>query len=426
MLIDLLSDSHLGFRFGMRLCAEGYNQREADLEAAFAKVIDDIIVSSPRLVLHCGDCFDKYNPTDRARTFFIRHLKRLLAALPDAALIVLRGNHDTSREVRSGSALATTAEALPLPLLRSDRAKQHKLAGEFTPVIDLVSGAYFVDSFEPANIVVDDVLVHAISWARNDAGIKQAVDAAGRIKRPKSIERMLMILHAGLSSLPEYARMTPGSQTLSPSELPHNFDQIFGGHYHGYRRFPDTNFTFIGSAERTSAGQINQPRGWVSYDSATQDIEHHSIPVRDYLDLPDFNAQGLDGKAIEARLLKLRDELGGWRDKMLRLTITNVPRDVYNAIDRDRIGRLTAEPVHFELNYQIIEPDFADGDVSQQTIRDLATEWTEFAPRALEKRSAAEIDNALLLGAQALSGHLEQLPAPLIDAASLANAGDAS
>ena len=401
MRIDLLSDSHLGFRFGSRLSAEGYNQREADFEDAFVQVIDAMIADAPRLVLHCGDCFHKYNPTDRARTFFIRHLKRLLTALPDTALIVLRGNHDTSREIRAGSALATTAEALNTPVTRTDRKWP---AG----TIDLVSGAYFVDSFEPVSIVVDDVLVHALAWARNDAAIKQSVDAAGRIKRAKGIDRMLMILHAGLSVLPEYSRMQPGSQTLSPSELPSNFDQIFCGHYHGYRRFLDDKFTFVGSAERTSAGQIKQPRGWVSYDTDSEQIEHHSIRVREYLELPPLDAAGLDGKAIEMRLRALRDELGGWRDKMLRLTIANIPRETYNALDRDALGRLTAEPVHFDLNYQIIEPEFADGGMTAAAIRDLASEWAEFVPEALAKRSPQELEMATILGAAALSGRFDE------------------
>lgn len=402
LLIALLSDTHLGFRFGHRLSPAGYNQREADFEQALVEVVNELVSAQPRLVIHGGDCFHHFNPTDRARTFFIRQLKRLLAGLPNTAVVLLRGNHDTSRLLRDGSALATTAEALPEP-------RPARVSGLAKDVITLDTGLYVVDDFAPASIVVEDVLIHAVSWARNDGEFKQAIDAAGRLARPEHVRHMLLALHAGLAELPEFERLVVGSQTLTLSELPDNFDHIFSGHFHGHWRADKKRFTFIGSTERTSANQIDQAKGWLSYDSATGQLEQHIIKLRPWHDLGDIDVGGLDGQAITSRLESLLRPLGELAEAMVRLRLINIDRDVYATLDRAAVAAIAGRAMHFDLRYRPADPSraevAADGGLA---LRELDDEWHDFIERALASRPAPEREAIAQIGRQALSGELRQ------------------
>ena len=401
MQIALLSDTHIGFRFGHRLCAAGYNQREADFEQALVNTIDGIIAMRPRLIIHGGDSFHHFNPTDRSRTFFIRQQKRLYAALPNVAQILLRGNHDTSRLLRDGSALATTAESLPEPVFGQPRAD----LPEGTLVLE--SGLLVIDGFAPVNVLVDDVLVQAVAWARNDGELKQAIDAAGKLERPAGVTHMLLVLHAGLSELPEFERMTPGSQTLSLSELPTNFDHIFSGHFHGHWQRPIERFSFIGSTERTSANQLGQAKGWLSYDTTTGLTERHLIEVRAYYDLGDVTVAGLDGKAIEAKLAELLLPLGDLSQAMVRLRLIDIARDVYATLDRAAIAASTGRALHFDLRYQ--PADLTRSELvadSNLALREIDVEWHDFASGALAERSPEERALIMDIGRRALAGEL--------------------
>jgi exonuclease SbcD len=100
-----LSDLHLGFRQYHRQTPAGINQREADVALVFAKVIDRIIALAPDLVLIAGDVFHTVRPPNPAILQAFTQLSRLRAALPDAIVVMVAGNHDVPRSTETGCIL---------------------------------------------------------------------------------------------------------------------------------------------------------------------------------------------------------------------------------------------------------------------------------------------------------------------------------
>jgi DNA repair exonuclease SbcCD nuclease subunit len=92
-----ISDTHLGYRALFKSASDGRNQRAADIEAAYATVVEDIL--DPRreiqLVIHSGDVFHQSRPSWSAIRCFIQQTRRLTeAGIP---VVVIAGNHDTPR-----------------------------------------------------------------------------------------------------------------------------------------------------------------------------------------------------------------------------------------------------------------------------------------------------------------------------------------
>jgi DNA repair exonuclease SbcCD nuclease subunit len=100
-----IADPHLGIRQYHRQTSAGINQREADIAHAFHAAIDGVIAARPDAVAVAGDLFHSVRPTNSAIVFAFHQFQRLRAALPDAPIILIAGNHDTPRSVETGSIL---------------------------------------------------------------------------------------------------------------------------------------------------------------------------------------------------------------------------------------------------------------------------------------------------------------------------------
>src|SRR6058998_3725383 len=99
------SDLHLGFRQYQRLTPGGINQREADVARSFQTAIDKTVALRPELVLIGGDVFHNVRPTNPSIIHAFLQFSRLRAALPDAEIVLIAGNHDTPRAAETGSIL---------------------------------------------------------------------------------------------------------------------------------------------------------------------------------------------------------------------------------------------------------------------------------------------------------------------------------
>ena len=92
-----LSDLHLGYRQYQRLTPGGINQREADVAATFRTAIDRVIALRPDAIVVAGDVFHSVRPTNQAILHAFLQFSRLRQSLPDAAIVLVAGNHDVPR-----------------------------------------------------------------------------------------------------------------------------------------------------------------------------------------------------------------------------------------------------------------------------------------------------------------------------------------
>src|SRR4051812_8773593 len=92
-----LSDIHLGFRQYQRQTPAGINQREYDVARSLERVIDGVIKLQPEVVLVAGDVFHTVRPSNPAILTAFLQFERLRRMLPQAAIVMVAGNHDTPR-----------------------------------------------------------------------------------------------------------------------------------------------------------------------------------------------------------------------------------------------------------------------------------------------------------------------------------------
>jgi DNA repair exonuclease SbcCD nuclease subunit len=100
-----ISDTHLGYTRYAKLCPEtGRNQREVDVQEAYARAVDAILERDVDLVIHSGDVFDSVRPATHVIIGFLKQTARITARA-NIPYVVAAGNHETPR-------LRTTTAAL--------------------------------------------------------------------------------------------------------------------------------------------------------------------------------------------------------------------------------------------------------------------------------------------------------------------------
>src|SRR3712207_1704992 len=100
-----ISDTHLGYTRYAKLCPNtSRNQREVDVQDAYAWAVDAILERDVDLVIHSGGVFDSVRPATHVIIGFLKQTARLTlqAGIP---YLVAAGNHETPR-------LRTTTAAL--------------------------------------------------------------------------------------------------------------------------------------------------------------------------------------------------------------------------------------------------------------------------------------------------------------------------
>jgi len=108
-----LSDVHLDYRLGNREAKPGVNQRTYDVGRTFYQVIQQVVQFRPHLVVIAGDLFDKPRPSNFSMVVAISSLRKLRSELPDCAIYILGGNHDSPKNFTGTSAIQVLAEAIP-------------------------------------------------------------------------------------------------------------------------------------------------------------------------------------------------------------------------------------------------------------------------------------------------------------------------
>ena len=375
MKIGLTADMHLDKRLGARVGADGVNLRSRDLEAATAEVIDGFIREQVDIAAFAGDLFDNAKPTERSRQFLVGQIRRLAEALPGCSILLLRGNHDAATQFSDATAIGTAALALP--------------------------GVVVADAFEPRIFTRDGVAITMIPWMRNDAAFISAIEQTTPIPNHRNI----LLLHAGMADLPEYAEMRPGSQTITRALIPSGFDHVFSGHFHGHRSFPELGWTFIGSPERLSVTEVGQPKGFLVYDTEARRFEQRVIRTRPWYDLGVINAADKDAPAVIAELEALAAAMPDWSESLVRLRIDNLTPEAYASIDAARVNALRARAFYADIEFRVKVPELAGaaaGDGDGILLEDLGTEWSRFVDAYDPDRSPEERERLRRIGLAAL------------------------
>lgn len=322
-----LSDLHLGYRQYQRLTPTGVNQREADVAGTFRLAVDRIIELRPELVVVAGDVFHNVRPSNQAIVHAFLQFNRLVTALPESAIVLIAGNHDTPRTSESGGILQLFAQL----------------------------GLDVVDR-EPKRL----------SFPVHDLSVLAVPDVPGILKpsfTPDSNARFnVLALHGGIEGISDSVAWDRPPVEVSPSELnAPAWDYIALGHYHVYREVKPNAF-YSGSIDYTSVDTWGEQReeqdagvkgkGFIERDLVSGNQTFHPLPPsRPLINLPQINARNLIAGDIDHRIRAIVDAcVGGIDDKVVRLTVWDIPRHVARELDHRAIREYKRRALSFQLD----------------------------------------------------------------------------
>lgn len=334
MRVAHLADAHLGFRQFQRLDAEGVNQRETDVAAAFRRAIDAAIARAPDVVLIAGDLFHAVRPTNRSIIEAFTQLARLRAALPEAPVVLIAGNHDTPRSVEAGSILKLMS-SLGVEVV-DDQARRIEVPRLGLSVLAVPHAALLGGARD----------WHPDPHARHN----------------------LLVLHPEIAGLfPENGASDYGGIRIRAEELrADEWDYVALGHYHVVHEVAPRAW-YSGSLEYTSPniwGEVREEeqrqvsKGILVADLVSGAVERVPLPpARAVHDLPRLDAAGMTAVELDAAIQGRLAELGGGvAGAVVRLVVENVPRALAHALDHASLRAVRAEALHFHLDLRRPEP----------------------------------------------------------------------
>ena len=321
-----LSDTHLGVRQLHYTDERGRNVREQDIYDAFERAVDRIIELRPSAVVHSGDLFDGFHPSNAAIAVAFDQFKRLHDE--HIPTVVIAGNHSTPRVA----------------------ATDH--------VFELLKRLGWVHAVhrQPEVVRFVDLAITAIPHCNDRKQLREWITSA-----TPSADRCFNVLaaHVGLDGLGHVGASEAGHIALPGETLEAvaDFTYIALGHLHRFGR-PRINAVYAGSLERITWADDARHKGIVEIDLASDPLNDgyitlHPVEGRRFVRLPDIDASRPDNltEAIVAAAQQL-DNLDG---AVVKLPIRGVSVEVYGAVDRRQIAEAFNACLHLEL-----DPHFVD------------------------------------------------------------------
>lgn len=349
-----VSDTHLGYTAYRKVSPEsGLNQREEDVYRSWREFIDITVNEKPDLVIHSGDLFDSVRPSNRAIAVAFRELLRLSdAGIP---VVIISGNHDTPRLKETGSIFRIfdhIPSIHPVYLSRYEKVKL-KVGGK-------------------------NVVVHAVPHIAGEERFKEEFNSL----KPEKGMLNIAVLHGCLVGLDlNYITGEFNEIRISSRILTAGFDYIALGHYHEFTRIGE-NCVYSGSTERLSFTEAGKPKGFVQVEMEMEmeaggpGIRMRELQCRDMKDLGMLDAANLDPPSL-TRAIEERIDPEPMEGAVVRLKVRNVPKDVYRAIDHNRLERLVSDALYFQFNWDIDDEIAGRGDHSTN-FRGLLQEFNDY------------------------------------------------
>lgn len=362
-----VSDTHIGFSQYGSLTADGLNQREQDVFETFRAAMDLALRERPDVVVHSGDLFDAVRPTNRAVTFAMEQIRRVVAA--DIPFFVIAGNHDTPRMRETGSVLRYL---------------------EFLPGVRAV----FRGNVETERY--GDVALVGVPQAPSQEGYDRLLAQAA----PTEARHNVLVAHAGVVGVGDFRTGEFNELVIPRNRLSSDWDYIALGHYHGCTQVAG-NAWYAGSTERFSLREAADEKGVAIVDLAQRSRKFFPLATRPMVRLPPLDATGLSGPELSAAILE-RISAFDPSGKIATLRVLHVSRSAFAGLQHGPIRRAQQGAVHFALEWDFV-PDHSVGGNGSTAIGTLAAEWDaylESTPLPGDRSRIQSVGRALLAEAE--------------------------
>lgn len=296
--------------------------------------MDQVIALRPDLVLVAGDVFHSSRPTNAAILHAFRQFLRLRTELPNAPVVMVAGDHDTPRTTESGSIMGL---------------------------------------FEQIGISVAAQEAKRFAFPALELSVLAVPDVPGPLAQlapDPTARHNVLVIHADVTDVVPryYAELDRATVAISRSDLAiQQWSYVALGHYHVHRRVSDNAF-YSGSLDYTSLNvwydRSEQEelglkgKGFVEFDLSTGAHTFHYVPAsRDFIELREIKARNMSVAEIDAAIRREVDRVrGGIDDKVVRLTIRDIPRHVARELDHRALREYKKRALSFHLDARKPEP----------------------------------------------------------------------
>ena len=392
-----LSDLHLGYRQYQRLTPSGFNQREYDVSRTFHRAVDRIIELRPELVLIAGDVFHSSRPTNAAILDAFRQFLRIRNEIPETRIVMIAGDHDTPRTTESGNILGLFAQ-IGVNVAAND------------------SRAITMPELDTTVLAVPDI-----------PGMPMPQLSLGAADRRR---HNLLLIHANVNEVvPQYyADLDRATNSVSRGDLQlAQWDYVALGHYHVHRQVAPNAF-YSGSLDYTSLNVWFDKdeeeelglagKGFVEYDLETKAAKYHTLEAsRDFLQLKPLNARDMSPAEVDAAIKKAVEKVkGGIDDKVVRLVIRDIPRQVSRELDHRTLREYKKRALSFILDFrrpEVVRRATGGGPARRPSVADVVREQltTREIPSDLDRARLVELGMKYLDDAETVAPTAAPMPA---------------
>jgi DNA repair exonuclease SbcCD nuclease subunit len=377
-----LSDLHLGYRQYQRLTPTGINQREADVANTFRRAIDQIIRIAPELIVVAGDVFHSSRPTNAAILHAFRQFLRLRTALPETKIVMIAGDHDTPRTTESGSIMGLF-ESIGVDVAAAEPKRFH------------------YEEYDVSVLAIPDGHMPTLAPVAEST-------------------HNVLVMHCDVDDVVPryYAELDRATVRISRGDLASGrWSYVALGHYHSHQRVAENAF-YAGSLDYTSLNvwfdlDEHPRKGFVVYDFETGASRFEPVEQsREFIELPQIDARDMSVVEVNAAIQHAVERIkGGVDDKVVRLVLRDVPRQIARELDHRMIRELKRRALSFHLDAR--RPEVTRRDASGAPARRPSV--AEFVRQKLVERPIPpELDRARMveLGIKYLND-ADAFPAPV-------------
>ena len=383
-----LSDLHLGYRQYQRLTPSGFNQREYDVARTFERAVAEIVRLRPELVLVAGDVFHSSRPTNAAILHAFRQFLHIRNELPETRIVMIAGDHDTPRTTESGNILGLFAQ-IGVNVAAND------------------SRAITIPELDATVLAVPDI-----------PGMPMPQLSLGAADRRRY---NVLLIHANVNEVvPQYyADLDRATNSVTRGELQlAQWDYVALGHYHVHRMVAK-NAYYSGSLDYTSLNvwfdkdeeeELGlEGKGFIEYDLDAKTMKYHVLePSREFRQLKPINGRDLAPAEVDSAIRKAVEKVkGGIDDKVIRVVIKDIPRQVSRELDHRAFREYKKRALSFILDFrrpEIARRQAAGGPTRRPSVADVVRDQltTRDIPTDLDRARLVELGMKYLDDAEVL------------------------
>ena len=350
MKILHVADTHLGFSAYRKTTQDGINQREIDIYNAFEQFIDYAINTKPDIIIHAGDLFDNVRPNNRAITFAINQIVKL--SKNNIPIVIISGNHEHPKIIETGHIFS---------------------------IFDHLENVYpiYNSKYEKIQFKIENkkILIHSIPQCNSK---KDYDEELKKLIPDKTADYNIFVSHGSVTGVQEFT-MNEFNELIIPTKIfSRDFDYIALGHFHRYTKLAENAF-YAGATENLTFADANEKKGFIELTLSENSLKQSFIEIntRPMIDIKPIKCTG---QKIEEIMKKIKQEVQDIKpeQKTFRITLDDIPTNVYRSIDFNEIQKLTNNAIHYEIKANIIKKDDDKKQSTSSKIDALVNEFKKY------------------------------------------------